>query len=79
MKLNVLKEIEEGIVILKDAEFDSLCNVTTETDIACLSFVINTEYLHKACKKKNITAIIVPYEFKDDKELHECGLYWGRT
>lgn len=69
MNLCQLKEMGYGVEVLRDGEFDSLCNVTTLTDEKCLSFAKDKDFIRKACKKENITALIIPFGLKDDADL----------
>ena len=57
--------------VIKDGDFDSLCNLTTITDVKCLSFANNETFVKKACKLENVSCLIVPPECADMPELVE--------
>ena len=59
--------------IKKDESFASLCNLTSDTGLGCLSFALNESYIKKACTLQNITALIVPPQYADMPELLESG------
>lgn len=59
--------------LIRDGEFDSLCNLTSETDVRCLSFANDEQYVKKACKLDNIACLIVPATCADIPELLESG------
>ncbi len=73
MRLGIAKDIDSGVTVLKDAEFESLCNITTVTDVSCVSFANDERYISLACKKKNIAALIVPYAQRENAELLASG------
>ena len=73
MKISDIIELRDNYELKKDVEYDSLCNITTETDIKCLSFANDEKYIHMACRKKNIVSLIVPYEYRDNQELMRSG------
>lgn len=73
MKLEYILGVDSTIELLRDGCFESLSNVTTETETKCLSFANNEDFIKKACKKNNITCMIVPCEYRDHTELLESG------
>lgn len=73
MKLEYVLGIDSNIELLRDGCFDSLCNVTTETETECLSFAENEGFIKRACRKSNITCLIVPLEHRDNAELLDSG------
>lgn len=73
MELKYILSVDSGMELLREGYFESLCNVTTETDIKCLSFANSEGFIKKACRKSNITCVIVPYAYRDDAELTASG------
>lgn len=71
MELNHILGIDSGVELLRNGCFDSLCNLTTETTINCLSYANNEAFIKMAYKKNNISCLIVPYEYKTNSELLE--------
>lgn len=59
--------------VIRDGEFESLCNLTTVTDIPCLSFANNLQYIERACKLPHIACLIVPQELQDCTPLLQSG------
>lgn len=59
--------------VVRDGSFQSLCNLTTITDIHCLSFAVTLQYIEKACKLPHITCLIVPENLKDQENLVASG------
>ena len=59
--------------VIRDGDFESLCNLTTMTDIMCLSFASNLQYIERACKLPHITCLIIPEELRDCPTLLQSG------
>lgn len=73
MELNYILKVDSDVELLRNGCFESLSNVTTETEIECLSFANSEDFIKKACRKSNITCLIVPYEYKDNAEILDSG------
>lgn len=73
----LLKEFD-GIFfnVIRDGEFESLGNITTVTDVKCLSFANDEESIKRALKKDSITGLIVPPDWNESEVIKRsnCGV-----
>lgn len=59
--------------VVKDGEFDTLGNVTSNPGMPYLSFITNEQYISKACNNKNISSVICSPQLCDNKKLIDSG------
>lgn len=59
--------------VVRDGSFDSLCNITTVTDIGCLSFATDERFIKRACAMPHISCLAVPEELADHPVLLASG------
>jgi len=71
MRLSEFSDFFDNILV--DGEFDSLCNLTSETEVSCLSFANDENFIKKACKLDNVACLIVPSECSEIPELIASG------
>lgn len=55
--------------VQRGGSFDSLCNLTSNTEVKCLSFANNAQYIRKAVQLSHITCLIVPEGLELPEEL----------
>ncbi len=55
--------------VQRDGSFDSLCNLTSNTEVKCLSFANDTQYIRKAVRLPHIACLIVPEGLELPEEL----------
>lgn len=55
--------------VQRDGAFDSLCNLTSNTEVKCLSFANDAQYIRKAVRLPHIACLIVPEELELPEEL----------
>lgn len=55
--------------VQRDGSFDSLCNLTSITEVKCLSFANDAQYIRKAVRLSHITCLIVPEGLELPEEL----------
>lgn len=55
--------------VQRDGSFDSLCNLTSNTDVKCLSFANDAQYIRKAVRLPHIACLIIPEGLELPEEL----------